>query len=198
MIITSALVSLIIFTDYKDNYKYNKKCISPNDLHEKVEKRIVKITAFKNNKAVGTGTGLLLDDLSVKTSTHVINEYDNFIVKIKNKEYKYKKHKIGRDDSISSLKPINDIKDLNINDKLSYSTVGIGETIYSIGYPYGDIMRFTHGFVSSLDNYIHTDMIMHPGMSGSPVFDCEANVVGYVLGYYSISNNFGVVNFYYD
>lgn len=201
MIVKSLLISTLVFSYLTENKLPYKNCLKPQEIFKIFENRVFKLYSLNKNtlEINGTGTALMTDNGSLITSTHVVEGENIFFISLNNKQIEYKIQKpIGNAESITRLTPVVKVLPMD-NHKLTFSTALNGEEIYSMGFPYGDIMRFTHGFVSNVhDKYINVDMLMHPGMSGSPVLDCSGNVIGYILGYHSVSQSFGIVNFYND
>ena len=71
--------------------------------------------------------------------------------------------------------------------------IRMGETVFTIGHPFGLHMSLTKGVISHtnrdlaigdfwLTDLIQTDMSVNPGNSGGPVFNTKGNVIGIVGG----------------
>jgi serine protease Do len=144
-----------------------------------------------NNKARFGGTGFAISGNGyIVTNYHVVRGADSVYVQ-NGKGVSYKVKSFYND-------PVNDIAILKINDKsfdhlpsLPYNmkrgTSGIGETVFTLGFPKDDIV-LGDGYVSS-KNGINGDTLayqvaipVNPGNSGGPLLDNNGNVVGIING----------------
>ena len=100
---------------------------------------------------------------------------------------------------IVAREPKSDIAILKIEDKdfrfsksslpysISRNASGIGQQVFSIGYPKDDIV-YNQGYISCAKGYegdtesYQLEMTANPGQSGSPVFDRAGNVVAVITG----------------
>lgn len=81
------------------------------------------------------------------------------------------------------------------------STLEVGETVYAIGNPLGELtFSLTDGLVSALDRLISTDddvtmnmfqtnTAINPGNSGGPIFNASGEVIGIATAKYSVSSS---------
>ncbi len=75
--------------------------------------------------------------------------------------------------------------------------LGMGERVYSVGCPINLVGSVFPGIINgpprSVDKmtYWQVNMEIHPGSSGSPVFDVQGNLVGIVKGRYRGTQSIG-------
>nr|WP_068889632.1 serine protease [Pedobacter panaciterrae] len=134
------------------------------------------------------GTGFAISSNGyILTSYHVIEKSDTVYVQ-NNKGDLYKV-------DITYKDPANDIAILKIIDKdfsfgsLPYSLkkvkVGMGESVYTLGYPKDDIV-FGKGYLSSQSGFngdtlaYQVAIDVNPGNSGGPLLDNSGNVIGII------------------
>lgn len=160
-------------------------------------REIKSIRTDKTNNVPSTnrprfgGTGFAISGNGyIVTNYHVVRGADSVYVQ-NGKGVSYKVKSFYND-------PVNDIAILKINDKsfdnlpsLPYNikrgTSGIGETVFTLGFPKDDIV-LGDGYVSS-KNGINGDTLayqvaipVNPGNSGGPLLDNNGNVVGIING----------------
>jgi hypothetical protein len=75
----------------------------------------------------------------------------------------------------------------------------VGQQVYSTGYPFNIRLSYASGHVSAIfkegtNSLVQLDMAIAPGMSGSPVFNCRAQPIGFILGHLSWSSSIGFAN----
>ena len=183
LLFTSLLVSSIMASTVNPNAL--KPCIRPETIYEQMHQRTVQIIVFFNNGTSASGSGLLAEDGSVITSTHVIHDSASIIVISGEKRLNYSLFKEGEKKSISILHPVKEHKS-HKGHKVKFrpaTSVSEGELVYSMGYPFGGKQIFVGGYVAAnLNGVIALSMQAYPGMSGSPVFDCEGSVIGFIFG----------------
>ncbi|MES2418230.1 MAG: serine protease [Bacteroidota bacterium] len=148
----------------------------------------------KNAKAAPAkfgGTGFAISSNGyILTNYHVINGADSIYIQ-NSKGNSYKAVKFYTD-------PINDIAILKISDgsfenlgalpyRIKKSSAGIGEAVYTLGYPKDDVV-LGDGYVSSKTG-INGDTLayqvaipVNPGNSGGPLLDNDGNIVGVING----------------
>lgn len=176
-----------------------KNCIAPVELYEKLKPSVVKILV-KTPKYEASGTGLVVDsDGDVITSTHVVSKSTSITIIDSNngKKYPYKIKKIGDAESVSSLSPIKNHPEKFVS--LSKSEIYPGESVYLIGYPFEYQILFSSGIymgdeISGGRRYLLTNSLINPGNSGSGVFDCSGNVIGFVLAVDVRTSPMGILN----
>ena len=141
----------------------------------------------RERKASSLGSGFIIDkEGTVITNNHVINNADDIVVRVNDKEYKAKL--IGTD-------PYTDIAVLKIDSKDTFTPVKFGDSdksrvgdwVVAIGNPFGLGGTVTSGIISArnrdinmtrYDDFIQTDASINPGNSGGPLFNLDGDVVG--------------------
>jgi len=137
------------------------------------------------------GTGFAISSNGyILTNYHVIKDADSLYVQ-NNKGVSFKVKACYTD-------PVNDIAILKINDgafnnlgalpySIKKSTTGIGEPVYTLGYPKDDVV-LGDGYVSSKTG-INGDTLayqvaipVNPGNSGGPLLDNNGSIVGVING----------------
>jgi serine protease Do len=139
-------------------------------------------------KASSLGSGFIIDAKGiVVTNNHVINNAEDILVRVNDKEYKAKI--IGAD-------PYADLAVLEIIEtKDKFIPVGFGDSdkarvgdwVVAIGNPFGLGGTVTSGIISArnrdigmtrYDDFIQTDASINQGNSGGPLFNLNGEVVG--------------------
>jgi len=138
-------------------------------------------------KASSLGSGFIIDkNGTVITNNHVINNAEDIVVKVGDKDYKAKV--IGAD-------PYADIAVLKIDSKDVFKPVKFGDSdkarvgdwAVAIGNPFGLGGTVTAGIISArnrdinltrYDDFIQTDASINQGNSGGPLFNLNGDVVG--------------------
>ena len=141
----------------------------------------------KERKATSLGSGFIIDKSGIViTNNHVIQNGEDILVKVGDKEYKAKV--LGAD-------PYSDIAVLKINSKSEFSTVSFGDSskarvgdwVVAIGNPFGLGGTVTAGIISArnrdinltrYDDFIQTDASINQGNSGGPLFNLNGDVIG--------------------
>jgi serine protease Do len=172
---------------------YEKMSVELSKLKSSTNNLIRDVKSSRNPKAVikpvkfgGTGFAISSNGY-ILTSYHVIEKSDTVYVQ-NNKGDLYKVNITYKD-------PINDIAILKIIDKkfslgtLPYSLkkgmVGMGESVYTLGYPKDDIV-FGKGYLSSQSGFngdtlaYQVAIDVNPGNSGGPLLDNSGNVIGII------------------
>ena len=141
----------------------------------------------RERKASSLGSGFIINkNGTVITNNHVINNADDIVVIVGDKEYKAKI--IGAD-------PYADIAVLKIDSKDLFKPVKfgnsdkarVGDWVIAIGNPFGLGGTVTSGIISArnrdinltrYDDFIQTDASINQGNSGGPLFNLNGDVVG--------------------
>lgn len=137
------------------------------------------------------GTGFAIsNDGYVATNYHVVNGSNAIYIQTPKGDKKA---------FIVAREPVSDIAILKIEDKdfrftkstlpysISENTSGLGQQVFSIGYPNDDIV-YNQGYISCQKGYggdtesYQLEMTANPGQSGSPVFDKSGNVIAVITG----------------
>ena len=138
-------------------------------------------------KASSLGSGFIINkNGTVITNNHVINNAEDIVVRVGDKDYKAKI--IGAD-------PYADIAVLKIDSKDVFKPVKfgnsdkarVGDWVIAIGNPFGLGGTVTSGIISArnrdinltrYDDFIQTDASINQGNSGGPLFNLSGDVVG--------------------
>ncbi len=183
--------------------------LSPADLYEQNVNSTVGITiSARTSSRYGygytyqaSGSGFIIsDDGYILSNYHVISGYDTVTVATYDDET-YEATVIGYDES-------SDIAVLKIDaENLSPVTLGdsdtlrVGETVYAIGNPLGELtFSLTGGIVSALSrniqtesgtsmSLIQTDCAINSGNSGGALFNTRGEVIGITNAKYSASGS---------
>lgn len=189
----SFLVSLFLGLNAMNvNVVHDKKCISPQDIYKNNQERVF-LVGISGENGLGTGTGMFTSDNEAITSTHVVNDAQLIFSEVNEQRLTFSLKGLGKD---SSTTKIYSDKTLHFENEVKYSNkYSTGESVYTIGYPGGLKKLFAAGHISAIEkDYIFVDMPFYPGMSGSPVYDCEGSVIGYVYAFVNGANTIGIVN----
>tara|TARA_B100002052_G_scaffold273636_1_gene276191 strand:- start:1262 stop:2677 length:1416 start_codon:yes stop_codon:yes gene_type:complete len=138
-------------------------------------------------KATSLGSGFIIKkNGTVVTNNHVIENADDIIVRVDNKEYEAEV--VGSD-------PYADVAVLKIQSDEDFKPVlfgnsdkaRIGDWVVAIGNPFGLGGTVTSGIISArnrdinltrYDDFIQTDASINQGNSGGPLFNLEGKVIG--------------------
>jgi len=138
-------------------------------------------------KASSLGSGFIINkNGTVITNNHVINNAEDIVVRVGDKDYKAKI--IGAD-------PYADIAVLKIDSKDTFKPVKfgnsdkarVGDWVIAIGNPFGLGGTVTSGIISArnrdinltrYDDFIQTDASINQGNSGGPLFNLNGDVIG--------------------
>ena len=138
-------------------------------------------------KASSLGSGFIINkNGTIITNNHVINNAEDIVVKVGDKEYKAKV--LGAD-------PYSDLAVLKIdtNEKFIPVKFGnsdkarVGDWVVAIGNPFGLGGTVTSGIISArnrdinltrYDDFIQTDASINQGNSGGPLFNLDGDVIG--------------------
>jgi len=138
-------------------------------------------------KASSLGSGFIINkNGTIVTNNHVINNAEDIVVKVGDKEYEAKV--LGAD-------PYSDLAVLKIdtNEKFTPVKFGnsdkarVGDWVVAIGNPFGLGGTVTSGIISArnrdinltrYDDFIQTDASINQGNSGGPLFNLDGDVVG--------------------
>lgn len=175
-------------------------CMSGSAMYGTVKPSIVSVYSPKNQSL---GTGVVVNSQGyIITSTHVISKKDT-VIKVSdylNNKYDYTAI-VGDPMSVSLLKP----KSKHPAGFSSFTDRPplIGESAFVLGHPFGISYSFISGEISNRYIYQKRDIIqlnmnVNHGMSGAPVFNCDANIIGFILAYNSLDNSIGLANIYTD
>jgi len=161
---------------------------------------VVKIQAKKSVMGIPSnmvGSGFFIGDNLIVTNNHVVDGLADITLSVRNSSSTYSIDIVASD-------KLSDVAVIKISDKdivrfrESYTpkifeleksdSLILGETVYSIGHPWGFAWTVSQGIISGLDRryagldtptyYIQTDAKIYGGNSGGPLIDESGNVVG--------------------
>jgi serine protease Do len=159
---------------------------------------------FEERPSTSLGSGFIISsDGYVVTNNHVIEEAEEIIVRLSNRQ-EYRAELKGADErsDIALLKV--DATDLPTVQLGSSSDLKVGEWVLAIGSPFGFEHSVTAGIVSAKgrslprENYvpfIQTDVAINPGNSGGPLFNLKGQVIGVNSQIYSRTGGFMGLSF---
>ena len=138
-------------------------------------------------KASSLGSGFIINkNGTIVTNNHVINNAEDIIVRVGDKEYEAKV--LGAD-------PYSDLAVLKIDTNKKFIPVKfgnsdkarVGDWVVAIGNPFGLGGTVTSGIISArnrdinltrYDDFIQTDASINQGNSGGPLFNLDGDVIG--------------------
>jgi len=141
----------------------------------------------QERQSAALGSGFIIDKEGIiVTNNHVIQDAEDIIVRVNDKEFKA--NVVGAD-------PLSDIAVLKLetNEKFVPVKFGdsdkarIGDWVIAIGNPFGLGGTVTSGIISArnrsiglsrYEDYIQTDASINSGNSGGPLFDMNGDVIG--------------------
>lgn len=155
------------------------KRLEGDDIYKKVSPAVVFV---ETDKAMGSG--IIIDSNGlILTNAHVVAEAES--VKIKYNDKLVNAFVLGRDEKIdlALLKiDLNNLPTIELGDS---DDLQRGEKLYAFGYPVGisGEVTMSGGIFSARQedegiNYIQTDAPIHPGNSGGPLINDQAQVIG--------------------
>jgi len=154
------------------------------------------------NTPYGSGSGFVIDDLII-TNSHVVSGLKEVVISAK--KFKRQKAHVHYDDPSFDLAFIR-MPEIKIDSalQLSSSEVRDGDTVITVGHPYGLNYSATEGIVSKAARlqgeleYIQIDAAINPGNSGGPLLNTDGEVIGVNTFIILDSNNLGfALPFYY-
>lgn len=145
-------------------------------------------------KSQTTGSGVIISsDGYILTNNHVIDGFDNLIIKLADKTaFKGKKVKVIGKDAKTDLAVVK----IESNNPLPYAKLGnsddikIGDWAIAVGNPFGLNGTVTVGVISAkgrsgvlpegptYQDFIQTDASINPGNSGGPLVNIKGEVIG--------------------
>ena len=155
----------------------------------------------KKRKSAALGSGFIIDEKGIViTNNHVIQDSEDIVVRVGDKEYKA---------TIIGADPLSDIAVLQIDSKKKFKPVKfgnsdkarIGDWVIAIGNPFGLGGTVTSGIISArnrsiglsrYEDYIQTDASINTGNSGGPLFDMNGDVIGINTAILGRSGSIGI------
>jgi serine protease Do len=153
-------------------------------------RKINSTTVTKNLKPAnfgGTGFALTTNGY-ILTNLHVVDGADSVYVQdTQGNQYKVKVDRRDTQYDLAILKIIDeDFKLPALPYRLKQNGIGIGEDVYTLGFPKDDAV-YAKGYVSSKTGYSGADSTQYqvsidvnPGNSGGPLLDQNGNIIGVI------------------
>jgi serine protease Do len=157
----------------------------------------------------GLGAGFFIGPNVIVTNTHVIDGADTLSVRSIHSQVLFDAVVIAKNytTDIALIKLVDwpqytKVNSVDILEFASSRDLTLGETVWSIGHPWGLYWSVSSGIVSfpsrridgTLMNYIQTDAVIQQGNSGGPLLNTHGEVVGIVSKIFSptMSGGFGL------
>jgi putative serine protease PepD len=167
---------------------------APKDISE-LYKRVSQGVVFVQAGQTATGSGWVYDnDGHIVTNDHVVEEANDFTVRIGSEQKPIPAQLVGKDPSsdlavlkVDPSQVPGGLKPLELGDS---TTLEPGDQAIAIGSPFGLEGTVTSGIISSLGRTIdspngfpiadavQTDAAINPGNSGGPLLDGNGRVIG--------------------
>ena len=155
-------------------------------------------------KRTSLGSGVIIDGKRglILTNEHVVVKTGTITVVLKDKR-EFKAQIVGADpDSDLAVLRITSKTPLPAIDMGNSDDIMIGETIISIGNPFGFSHTVTTGVISALNrsirtegrifqNFIQTDASINPGNSGGPLLNINGELIGINTAIYAKAQGIG-------
>lgn len=175
-----------LFFDEEKSTGYNQFVIAERD---------GKLTEKESSDFTGNGSGFLIsNDGYIATNYHVIEDASfiqvDFEFEEGRKSYTASVVQVDEQNDIAILKV--DLLDVNLKlpYKIEHKLQDVGSEIFTLGYPYADVMgselKFTDGSINSRTGiqgdvrFYQVSAPIQPGNSGGPCFNANGEVIGIV------------------
>lgn len=203
--IVSSICAVILYLTYfpvKSKVITESKTINQTKLTEtaiedaisKVYNSVVTVESYRNNQAIGSGSGFVYKTEDKKgyilTNHHVIDGADKVEVILSNNEVVEVKL-LGSDEYTDlAVLSIDKSKVIDVAELGESSEVKLGSTVFTVGSPMGSEYSgsITRGIISGKDRtiqndnivtkVIQTDSAINPGNSGGPLVNLAGQVIG--------------------
>jgi len=184
-----------------------------NDIaHEKADAVVLILRDIDNDDgefSSGLGAGFFIGPNLIVTNAHVVDGANTLLVKGSTSDMLFDatviKKNYTTDIALVEINNWEEYTDVNRLETLTFVTnknLLLGDTVWSIGHPWGLYWSISEGIVSyparridaSMIYYIQTDAFIHQGNSGGPLLNDNGDVIGIVSKIYSptLSDGFGL------
>lgn len=174
-------------------YSLSRQPAQSFSLANKVEQVISSVVHIRHS-AGWQGSGVIISpDGLVLTASHVIGEGGEYTITLNDKRvFKSKEACVSKKYDVGFVKI--DAENLPISHLGDSNDLRIGEQLFAIGSPFGDINfnSVTLGILSAKDRcgpedygwtmLFQTDTAANPGNSGCPIYNMRGKVIGVVVG----------------
>jgi hypothetical protein len=155
---------------------------------------VLLVMEDSDGQTVSLGSGFFVDQETIATNFHVIEDASSGYAKLIGKEKKYDIEGIAaldQEHDLALLKVSANGHLLSLGDS---DDLSIGDPVYAVGNPRGLEGTFSQGIVSSVrsigeDTLLQITAPISPGSSGGPVLDSNANVIGVAVATYRGGQN---------
>ena len=168
------------------------------NLVDKVEQVIPSVVHIRHS-AGWSGSGVIISpDGLVLTASHVIGEGGEYTITLNNGQvFKSKEACVSKKYDVGFIKIV--AENLPISYLGNSDVLRIGEQLFAIGSPFGDINfnSVTLGILSAKNRttdeisgwtvLFQTDAAANPGNSGCPIYSMQGKIVGIVVGGFNSS-----------
>ncbi len=159
----------------------------------------------REHKESGLGSGVIVDkDGYILTNNHVIKDADEIKVKLSDKR-EFKGRVIGTDPKTDLAVIKIDSNYLPVMKMGDSEKLKVGETVITIGNPFGLNQTVTSGIVSATgradvgiadyEDFIQTDAAINPGNSGGALVNVRGELVGINTAIFSTSGGYMGIGF---
>ncbi len=160
--------------------------------------------SFNQIPPPGTGSGVVIStDGYIVTNNHVVDQYDEINVSLKNGET-FKAKVVGTDPGTDLAVLKIDAKGLPILKLADSDEAKVGEWVLAIGNPYAELRStVTAGIISAkgrdinilkgernIEEFIQTDAAINPGNSGGALVNADGELLGINTAIYSRTGSY--------
>ena len=145
---------------------------------------VVKLEATGTYGDTWQGTAFFVADDLIMTAGHCVKDAEEvWIVWADGKKHKAVSWYYESEADIGVVY----IRTLEVEQNLNFDKAKLGEDCWALGNPYGEYPILNKGTISAIEapdtfsfqkDMIVVDCPLHPGNSGSPIFDMDNNVLG--------------------
>ena len=165
-------------------------CTSDQGVYREAKDAVVLV----ENPGVGIGTGFFIEKNVIVTNYHVIKDNTslNVITNHSNEQWKAEVIASSEKHDIAIIKIVEwdkfaENNDWNVLHLINTNTAEVGDTIYTLGHPWGMGWSFSKGVLSAKERstqslpfvlFLQVDAKVYKGNSGGPLLDAYGNVLG--------------------
>lgn len=166
--------------DDKDTRQLGEK------IYENSVPAVVRITAYRNHRKVGRGSGFFLHPGDkLVTNNHVVDQADHVIVETYwRRRIRIDKVLVRDSDRDLAILPVPDSFDPETL-KLADRSHSVGETVFAVGSPKNTRFGISQGVIVQLREIkygrrlrVQADISVQPGSSGGPLINRDGDVLG--------------------
>lgn len=163
-------------------------------VYQNIEDGVVFVVNKKDDKSGGIGTGFFIEENLIVTNYHVVKDSTDLKIQTKDSNHEWKATVISySEDHDIALVKIDDWNKFITREKWKFLQFTpsehsmVGETVYTLGHPWGLVWTFSKGILSHKDRmtpsgsavlFLQVDAKVYQGNSGGPLFDEYGRVLG--------------------